>query len=113
MQPWWELLIRQARREGTIVGLAGEFAQILDNLYLALALIYAELPHEDAIPAEDKERKDLANLLGRAIRSPSQFEWGQIVHDSFRERLRALFGTDVIPPNWPEKPPPRPAQGGS
>ena len=102
-------MIRQARREGAIVGLAAEFAQTLDNLYLALALIYAELPHEDAIPSEDKERRELASLLGRAIRSPSQFEWGQMVHDSFRERLRALFGTEVIPPTWPEKPPPRPA----
>ncbi len=102
-------MIRQALREGAIVGLAAELAQTLDNLYLALALIYAELPHEDAIPPEDKERRDRASLLGRAIRSPSQFDWGQMLHDSFRERLRALFGTEVIPPTWPEKPPPRPA----
>ena len=103
-QPWWEPLIRQALREGAIVGLAAEFAQILDNLYLALALVYAELPHEDAIPSEDKQRRDLASLLGRAIRSPNQFDWGQMVHASFRERLRALFGTEVIPPTWPDKP---------
>lgn len=108
-QPWWEPLIRQALREGAIVGLAAEFAQILDNLYLALALVYAELPHEDAIPSEDKQRRDLASLLGRAIRSPNQFVWGQMVHASFRERLRALFGTEVIPRTWPDKPPPRPA----
>ena len=109
MQPWWEPVIRPALREGAIAGLAAELAQTLDNLYLALALIYAELPHEDAIPSEDKERRELTSLLGRAIRSPSQFEWGQMVHDSLRERLRALFGTEVIPPTWPEKPPPRPA----
>lgn len=109
MPPWWEQLIRQAVREGSIVRLATELALTLDNLYLALALIYAELPHEDAIPSEDKERRDTAILAGRAIRSPSEFEWGQMVHDSFRERLRVLFGTEVIPPTWPEKPPPRPA----
>ena len=43
MPPWWEQLIRQAVREGSIVRLATELALTLDNLYLALALIYAEL----------------------------------------------------------------------
>lgn len=109
MPPWWEPLIRQAVREGSIIRLAAELALTLDNLYLALALIYAELPHEDAIPPEDKERRETASLMGRALRSPSQFAWGQTVHDSFRLRMRALFGTDVIPPIWPEKPPPGPA----
>lgn len=102
-------MIRQALREGSIVRLAAELALTLDNLYLALALIYAELPHEDAIPPGDKELRDTARLVGRALRSPSQFDWGQTVHDSFRMRMRALFGTEVIPPIWPEKPPPSPA----
>jgi hypothetical protein len=109
VQPWWVALIAPELREGGIGRLAAELAEALDELYLAVALLYAELPHEDTIPAEDAERRELAQLLGRAIRRPSRFWWGPRLHRSFRRRLRALFGVEVIPAGWPEKPPP----GGS
>jgi hypothetical protein len=106
VQAWWGPLIVRALHQGTLPHLAAELAETVDELYLALAIIYAELPPEDAIPPEDNERRELAQVLGRAIRKPDQFAWGQQLHDAFRERLRTLFGGEVIPPSWPEKAPP-------
>ncbi|MCQ0011738.1 tetratricopeptide repeat protein [Actinomadura madurae] len=39
-------------------------------------------------------------VLGRAVRVPSGYPWGPLLHESFAERLRLAMGTPV--PNWPE-----------
>jgi tetratricopeptide (TPR) repeat protein len=93
---WWEPHVESALQANTLPALTGEVFGALDHIYALIALRYAEGAGD--LPAETHE------LLGRAVRVPSEFAWGRGLHDSFAERLRAAMGSraPVLPPRWPE-----------
>uniref|UniRef100_UPI00082993DB tetratricopeptide repeat protein n=1 Tax=Actinomadura hibisca TaxID=68565 RepID=UPI00082993DB len=96
---WWEPVLEQAAADGTLPALTGEAFGALDHMYALLAVRYADGPG-DLGPAEAHE------VLGQAVRVPSDYAWGPLLHESFAERLRLAMGTPAV---FPEAP----AQGGS
>ncbi|GAA2090140.1 tetratricopeptide repeat protein [Actinomadura alba] len=97
-EPWWEPHVESALRANTLPSLTGEVFGALDDMYALIALRYAEGVAD--LPVETRE------LLGRAVRVPSEYAWGRGLHDSFAERLRAAMGSraPVLPPRWPDPP---------
>ncbi|CNG10677.1 Uncharacterised protein [Mycobacterium tuberculosis] len=86
---WWEPVVEQAVSDGTLPALAGEAFGALDHMYALLAVRYAE------------RRADGAHeVLGGAVRVPSGYPWGPLLHESFAERFRLAMGTPV--PDWPD-----------
>ncbi|MFC4907294.1 tetratricopeptide repeat protein [Actinomadura gamaensis] len=93
---WWEPLLEQSVAEGTLPALAGEAFGALDHMYALLAVRYAAEP-ADRRPGESHE------VIGRAVRVPSDYAWGPLLHESFAERLRLAMGpTAALPPGWPD-----------
>ncbi|WP_067468344.1 tetratricopeptide repeat protein [Actinomadura macra] len=90
---WWEPVVEQSVTDGTLPALAGEAFGALDHMYALLAVRYADGPGERR-PGETHE------VLGKAVRVPSDYAWGPLLHESFAERLRLAMGTSA--PNWPE-----------
>ncbi|WP_021599400.1 tetratricopeptide repeat protein [Actinomadura welshii] len=90
---WWEPVVEQAVSDGTLPALTGEAFGALDHMYALLAVRYADEPGERR-PGETHE------VLGKAVRVPSGYPWGPLLHESFAERLRLAMGTPA--PNWPE-----------
>lgn len=86
---WWEPVVEQAVSEGTLPALAGEAFGALDHMYALLAVRYAERRADDA-----------HEVLGGAVRVPSGYLWGPLLHESFAERFRLAMGTPV--PDWPD-----------
>ncbi|MBO2454059.1 tetratricopeptide repeat protein [Actinomadura barringtoniae] len=86
---WWEPVMESAVSDGSLPALAGEAFGALDHMYALLAVRYAEGGGE------------AHELLGRAIRVPSDYAWGPLLHESFAERLRLAMGTPA-PPGWPD-----------
>ncbi|MBX6769773.1 MAG: tetratricopeptide repeat protein, partial [Actinomadura rubrobrunea] len=76
---------------------AGEAFGALDHMYSLLAVRYADEPREER-PGEIRE------LIGRAIRVPSDYAWGPLLHESFAERLRVAMGAParMPPPEGPD-----------
>ncbi|MCW2900658.1 MAG: Tetratricopeptide 4 [Streptosporangiaceae bacterium] len=95
---WWEPHVESAICASALPALTGEVFAALDDVYALVAMRYAEGAGD--LPAEAHE------LLGRAVRVPSDFAWGRALHDSFAERLRSATGSQeqVVPPGWPEAP---------
>lgn len=93
--PWWEQPVETAVIEGTLPALAGEVFGALDHIYALAALRYTG--DADGLPPE------LRDLLGRAVRVPSEYAWGRRLHDSFAERLQQAMGEGApdLPPDWP------------
>lgn len=89
---WWEPVLEEAVADGTLPALTGEVFGALDHMYALLAVRYAEPPAERR-PGETHE------VLGRAVRVPSDYAWGPLLHESFAERLRLAMGRPV--PDWP------------
>ncbi|TDC45969.1 tetratricopeptide repeat protein, partial [Actinomadura sp. KC345] len=85
---WWEPVLEQAVSDGTLPALTGEAFGALDHMYALLAVRYAEAPAERG-PGETHE------VLGRAVRVPSDYAWGPLLHESFAERLRLAMGEHV------------------
>ncbi|MFD0691012.1 tetratricopeptide repeat protein [Actinomadura fibrosa] len=94
---WWEPVVEQAVSDGTLPAVAGEAFGALDHMYALLAVRYADDPAERR-PGETHE------LLGRAVRVPSDYAWGPLLHESFAERLRLAMGAPApaLPPGWPD-----------
>ncbi|NEA21910.1 hypothetical protein G3I70_05265 [Actinomadura bangladeshensis] len=86
---WWEPVVEQAVSDGTLPALAGEAFGALDHMYALLAVRYAERRADDA-----------HEVLGGAVRVPSGYLWGPLLHESFAERFRLAMGTPV--PDWPD-----------
>ncbi|TDD81315.1 tetratricopeptide repeat protein [Actinomadura rubrisoli] len=82
---WWEPVLEQAVSDGTLPALAGEAFGALDHMYALLAVRYADEPRERR-PGETHE------VLGRAVRVPTDYPWGPLLHESFAERLRLAMG---------------------
>ncbi|GAA2594238.1 hypothetical protein GCM10010411_29280 [Actinomadura fulvescens] len=95
---WWEPVVESAVSDGSLPAVAGEAFGALDHMYALLAVRYAGGPGADPAPAETHD------LLGRAIRVPSDYLWGPLLHESFAERLRLATGTPArpLPPGWPD-----------
>ncbi|WP_131742672.1 tetratricopeptide repeat protein [Actinomadura roseirufa] len=93
---WWEPVVEQSVSDGTLPALAGEAFGALDHMYALLAVRYADDPAERR-PGETHE------VLGRALRVPSDYAWGPLLHESFAERLRLAMGAPA-----PVRPPARP-----
>lgn len=94
---WWEPVVEQAVSDGALPALAGEAFGALDHMYAVLAVRYADEPRERR-PGETHE------VLGRAVRVPSDYSWGPLLHESFAERLRLAMGAPApsLPPGWPD-----------
>ncbi|TDC82123.1 tetratricopeptide repeat protein, partial [Actinomadura sp. 7K507] len=90
---WWEPVLEQAVSDGTLPALTGEAFGALDHMYALLAVRYAEAPRE-------RRPGDTHDVLGKAVRVPSGYAWGPLLHESFAERLRLAMGEPV--PDWPE-----------
>ncbi|WP_067804255.1 tetratricopeptide repeat protein [Actinomadura formosensis] len=86
---WWEPVVEHAVSDGTLPALAGEAFGALDHMYALLAVRYAERRGDEA-----------HEVLGRAVRVPSDYPWGPLLHESFAERLRLAMGTPA--PGRPE-----------
>jgi hypothetical protein len=94
---WWEPVVEQAVSDGTLPALAGEAFGALDHMYALLAVRYADGP---AAPAAGDTRE----VMGEAVRVPSDYAWGPLLHESFAERLRLAMGVpaSALPPGWPD-----------
>ncbi|MDL4776576.1 MULTISPECIES: tetratricopeptide repeat protein [Thermomonosporaceae] len=94
---WWEPVVEQSVSDGTLPALTGEAFGALDHMYALLAVRYAEGPGERP-PDQTHE------LLGGAVRVPSDYAWGPLLHESFAERLRLAMGApaQALPPGWPD-----------
>lgn len=93
---WWEPLLEQSVAEGSLPALAGEAFGALDHMYALLAVRYASEP-ADRRPGESHE------VVGQAVRVPSDYAWGPLLHESFAERLRLAMGpTATLPQGWPD-----------
>jgi hypothetical protein len=103
MTPWWVEVIEDAVGAGRLPRVAAELAESLDALYRVVAIVYAEMPLDESPEPEDADARDLARLLGGALRRPSRYAWGPRLHASLRERLRLLFGSGAppLPADWP------------
>lgn len=90
---WWEPVVEQSVADGSLPALAGEAFGALDHMYALLAVKYAEGGEGEA-----------HELLGRAVRVPSDYAWGPLLHESFAERLRLAMGAPAqsLPPGWPD-----------
>ncbi|WP_034489110.1 tetratricopeptide repeat protein [Actinomadura oligospora] len=93
---WWEPLLEQAVAEGALPALAGEAFGALDHMYALLAVRYAA-------EAADRRPGESHEVIGGAVRVPSDYAWGPLLHESFAERLRLAMGpTAALPPGWPD-----------
>jgi hypothetical protein len=92
---WWEGFVEAAVCYGTLPLLANEIFGALDQMYSLAALPLAQ---------GGGRARDLREILLSAVRVPSQYAWGEGLHESFRARLRDAMGasSDVLPPNWPD-----------
>jgi hypothetical protein len=92
---WWEGFVEAAVCYGTLPLLANEIFGALDQIYSLAALPLAQ---------GGGRARDLREILLSAVRVPSQYAWGEGLHESFRARLRDAMGasSDVLPPNWPD-----------
>jgi hypothetical protein len=92
---WWEGFVEAAVCYGTLPLLANEIFGALDQMYSLAALPLAQ---------GGGRARDLREILLSAVRVPSQYAWGEGLHESFRVRLRDAMGasSDVLPPNWPD-----------
>ncbi|GGT98528.1 tetratricopeptide repeat protein [Actinomadura citrea] len=86
---WWEPVVEHAVSDGSLPALAGEAFGALDHMYALLAVRYAE-----------RRSGDARETLGRAVRVPSDYGWGPLLHESFAERFRLATGTAA--PDWTE-----------
>ncbi|WP_030168545.1 tetratricopeptide repeat protein [Spirillospora albida] len=92
---WWEPVVEQAVSDGTLPALTGEAFGALDHMYALLAVRHAEdPPGTDASGARE--------AVGGAVRVPSDYAWGPLLHESFAERLRLATGAPALPPGWPD-----------
>ncbi|MQY09024.1 tetratricopeptide repeat protein [Actinomadura macrotermitis] len=85
---WWEPVLEQSVADGSLPALAGEAFGALDHMYALLAVRYADGPGGD----------ETQRLLGRAVRVPSDYSWGPLLHESFAERLRLAMDAPAAPP---------------
>lgn len=92
---WWEPVVEQAVSDGTLPALTGEAFGALDHMYALLAVRYAEDP-----PGTDGS--GTRDAVGGAVRVPSDYAWGPLLHESFAERLRLATGAPALPPGWPD-----------
>ncbi|MCP2343595.1 hypothetical protein [Actinomadura rupiterrae] len=93
---WWEPLLEQSVAEGSLPALAGEAFGALDHMYALLGVRYAA-------EAADRRPGESHEVIGRAVRVPSDYTWGPLLHESFAERLRLAMGpTASLPPTWPD-----------
>ncbi|MFI0352063.1 tetratricopeptide repeat protein [Actinomadura sp. 9N407] len=97
---WWEPVVEQSVSDGTLPALAGEAFGALDHMYALLAVRYADGPA--ASRAEEAHE-----VMGEAVRVPSDYAWGPLLHESFAERLRLAMGApaSALPPGWPDAEP--------
>ncbi|MEU5883830.1 tetratricopeptide repeat protein [Spirillospora sp. NPDC047279] len=95
---WWEPVVESAVADGALPAVAGEAFGALDHMYALLAVRYAEDPAAERAPGETHD------LLGQAVRVPSDYLWGPLLHESFAERLRLATGATAasLPPGWPD-----------
>jgi hypothetical protein len=93
---WWDEAIEASVTTNTLPSLTDAVFAALDQMYVLVAMRYAESPED--LP------DDVEALLGDAVRVPSEYPWGRALHASFAERLRAAMGADedVLPPHWPD-----------
>ena len=84
---WWEDDVEAALRAGALPLLAGEAFGALDHMYALAATRYAEGP--GGLPAEAYE------LLARLMRVPRDYAWGEVLEESFGERLRQARYDDI------------------
>ncbi|HEY8480679.1 MAG TPA: tetratricopeptide repeat protein [Spirillospora sp.] len=89
---WWEPVLEEAVSDGTLPALAGEVFGALDHMYALLAVRYAD-------PPQEQRPDEIHEVLGRAVRVPSDYAWGPLLHESFAERLRVVMGRPVS--DWP------------
>ncbi|MFF5261262.1 tetratricopeptide repeat protein [Actinomadura viridis] len=103
---WWEPVVEQSVAEGTLPALAGEAFGALDHMYALLAVRYAEGASGEP-PAGAGEAREAHEVMGRAVRVPSGYAWGPLLHESFAERLRLAMGSSdpALPPGWPDAEP--------
>ena len=92
---WWEGFVEAAVCYGTLPLLANEIFGALDQMYSLAALPLAQ---------GGGRARDLREIMLSAVRVPSQYAWGEGLHESFRARLRDAMGasSDVLPPHWPD-----------
>ncbi|GAA2439523.1 hypothetical protein GCM10010191_63600 [Actinomadura vinacea] len=111
---WWEPVVEHAVAEGTLPALAGEAFGALDHMYALLAVRYARNAEGEPAPpgsGSGDPRSDAAReadqAMGQAVRVPSGYAWGPLLHESFAERLRAAMGgpDSSPPPGWPDAEP--------
>ncbi|MEW2358495.1 tetratricopeptide repeat protein [Spirillospora sp. NPDC029432] len=93
---WWEPVVEQAVSDGSLPALAGEAFGALDHMYALLAVRYAG--YDGGPDGESRE------VMGQAVRVPSDYAWGPLLHESFAERLRVAMGApaSALPPGWPD-----------
>lgn len=97
-QPWWDGFVAAAVAQDNLPLLAGELFAALTQIHARLASAHGT--GESAVPAGE-----LRAAVVDSLRLPSEYVWGEALHEDLRERLRrATGGAQVLPQDWPDTP---------
>ncbi len=89
-RPWWLGTVAAHQDRGTLPELTHDLFWLIDQFYTRIAWPYAEYDVEDPL--------DLISTLMHAV---DDFRWGWLLQDSVRQRMNAILGSEVLPPEWP------------
>jgi hypothetical protein len=89
-RPWWLGTVAVHQERGTLPELAHDLFWLIDRFYTRIAWPYAENDVEDPL-----------GLVGSLMHAVDDFRWGWLLQESVRQRMNAILGFEVLPPDWP------------
>ncbi|MGH3721883.1 MAG: hypothetical protein ACRDRI_24180 [Pseudonocardiaceae bacterium] len=89
-RPWWIATVAGHQERGTLPELTHDLFWLIDRFYARVAWPYAENDVEDPL-----------NLVRNLMHAVDDFRWGPLLQESMRQRMNAIMGFEVLPPDWP------------
>ena len=91
-RPWWLRTVATHQERGTLPELTHDLFWLIDQIYCRIMWPYAENDIEDPL-----------GLIRGLVHAVDDFRWGWLLHESVRQRMNAILGSEVLPPDWPDR----------
>ncbi|MGH4007558.1 MAG: hypothetical protein ACRDTH_05215 [Pseudonocardiaceae bacterium] len=89
-RPWWLGTVAAHHERGTLPELTHDLFWLIDQFYSRIMWPYAENEVEDPL-----------DLIRNLVHAVDDFRWGWLLQESVRQRINAILGAEVLPPDWP------------
>lgn len=94
-RPWWLATVAAHHERGTLPELTHDLFWLIDRFYSRIAWPYAENDDENPLG------EDPLGLIGDLMHAVDDFRWAWLLQESVRQRMNAILGSEILPPDWP------------